>query len=228
MNYVNHIENNRNYILKYLEYISYILLGHVVLSTLKFRNQNTKYYLMHFFANMHIVSLTFPYVVETMIDPVKFINTDIFPSVTTVIFHTYHVLFYNNISIDEKIHHLINVYGTLPLLWYNYNYMCNFALFFLMGLPGGITYILLFLKDIGIVSSLTEKRISKHLNLWIRCPGSIVSITLIYVQMIYNPNKYDNYSRMIGWLSIVGTYWNGIYFTKSITESHIRKLYQNK
>jgi len=231
MNNINYISeyvvNNMDCINDYLNYILYGILGHIILNMIKFQNQNTKYYLMHFFTNIHMVMITYEHVIKTLLDPVKFVSTDIYPSVTTVLFHTYHVLYYDNISVDEKVHHLINVYVTLPLLWYNYNYMCNFALFFLMGLPGGITYLLLFLKDIKIISSLTEKRISKHLNLWIRCPGSIISITLIYIQMLYNPDKYDTYSKIVAWISIIGTYWNGIYFTKTITESHIKQLCKN-
>lgn len=202
-----------------------VLTLHYILSNLfNFRSANTKYFLLHFLVNMYIVSLILPDVIKTIKDPIKPITASIYPSLLTVLFHTYHVMFYDDIAHDEKIHHLVNVYITSPLLWYNYNGLCNYALFYLMGLPGGITYFLLFLKDIDKIKSVTEKNISKHLNLWVRCPGAITVVFSIYIQLLYNPQAYKGFSFVVAIIAMIGTYWNGIYFMQTIVESHTRKL----
>ena len=156
-------------------------------------------------------------------DPVHFENVSIYPSFITLLFHTYHILSYDSIPRDEKVHHLVNVYVTLPVLWFNYNKICNYAHFFMMGLPGGITYLLLFLKDLNVINTLTEKLISKHLNLWIRCPGTITIVFIIYIQILYNPYSFVGMGYVAAIISMIGTYWNGIYFTQTIVESHVTK-----
>jgi len=221
MNY----DNLFNYI--YLIYrgsifFTILLILHYVLVKFNFRSENTKYFLLHFLVNMYIVHLVWRDALETIWNPLDFKVAEIYPSFIAVLFHTYHLLFYNDIQRDEKLHHLVNVYVTSPLIWFNYNKVCNFALSIMMGLPGGITYGLLFLKDINAINPITEKNISASLNLWIRCPGAICVAGVIYIQMIYRTDIFNGLCFITGIVSIVGTYWNGIYFMQTIVESRVK------
>lgn len=204
-----------------------LLISHYVLKSFNFRSQITKYFLLHFFTNMYVVYLVLPDVMDTITDPVHFENVSIYPSFITLLFHTYHILFYDSIPRDEKVHHLVNVYVTIPSLWFNYNKICNYAQFFMMGLPGGITYLLLFMKDIGLIDTLTEKLISKHLNLWIRCPGAITIVFIIYIQILYCPDSFVGMGFVSAIISMMGTFWNGIYFMQTIVESHVTRSIQH-
>lgn len=227
--YSNNLSNLIYLIYRGSIFFTILLVLHYVLVKCKFRSDNTKYFLLHFLVNMYILHLVWRDAVQTVWDPIDYKQTDIYPSVVTVLFHTYHVLLYNDIPRDEKIHHLVNVYITSPLLWFNYNKVCNFALSIMMGLPGGLTYGLLFLKDIGIINPIIEKHISANLNLWLRCPGAICVAFIIYIQMRYNPDEFNGLPFITGIVSIIGTYWNGIYFMKTIVESRtIYMINENK
>ena len=197
---------------------------HYILSRFNFRSTSTKYFLLHFLVNMYIIYLVWRDVLDTLWDPIEYKVVEIYPSFITVLFHTYHVIFYDDIPYDEKVHHMVNVYITLPLLWMCYNKACNFALSVMMGLPGGLTYGLLFLKDINIIESITEKNISANLNLWIRCPGAICAAMIVYMQMRYHPEIFNGLTFIVGIISIIGTYWNGIYFMRTIVESRIKYI----
>jgi hypothetical protein len=93
------------------------------------------------------------------------------------------------------------------------------------GLPGGITYLLLFLKSLGFVKNKTEKRISKHLNMWIRAPGCVISSYIIYLNYINNTLGDMNWIKLLAvWISIFGNFWNGMYFASTIIESYAKSL----
>lgn len=205
-------------------FFTVLIVLHYILILCNFRSTNTKYFLLHFLVNMYIIYLVWGDVVDTLWNPIEYKVVEIYPSFITILFHTYHILFYDDIPHDEKMHHLINVYITLPLLWMCYNKVCNFALSIMMGFPGGITYALLSLRNLDIISHITEKNISANLNLWIRCPGAICVAMIVYMQMRYHPDIYSGLTFIIGIISIIGTYWNGIYFMRTIVESRIRYI----
>lgn len=205
-------------------FFTVLVILHYILSLFNFRSNNTKYFLLHFLVNMYIIYLVWQDVFDTLWYPLDYKVVEIYPSFVTVLFHTYHILFYDDIPYDEKMHHLVNVYITLPLLWLCYNKVCNFALSIMMGLPGGLTYGMLFLKDLNLIESITEKNISANLNLWIRCPGAICVAIIVYIQMKCHPEIFTGITFIIGIISIVGTYWNGIYFMRTIVESRIKYI----
>ncbi len=96
------------------------------------------------------------------------------------------------------------------------------SLFFMTGIPGGITYLLLILVRYNYITKLTEKRISKHLNLWLRMPGILFFASILLLNMIKNPFEIQNY------LTLFYMIWNSIHFTKTITESHAIANYVKK
>jgi hypothetical protein len=85
------------------------------------------------------------------------------------------------------------------------------------GFPGGITYLLLVLKDMDIISSIREKHISKHLNMWIRIPGAIIVGYIIFINAIDSESYIAYYSLLF---CTAGCFWNGIYFGSTIISSY--------
>jgi hypothetical protein len=131
------------------------------------------------------------------------------------------VFYWKTIAFDEKVHHFILVFLLIPLTWIYYTNICDFAMFFMTGLPGGITYLLLFLKNLGLIETKTEKKISKHLNMWIRAPGCVITSYIIYLNYINGSFSSDNFmNKLAVGLSIVGSLWNGMYFASTIIESY--------
>jgi len=101
------------------------------------------------------------------------------------------------------------------------------TLFFIIGLPGFIDYLLLFLVRNSLITKYTEKYINYMLNLWIRCPGCIASATLT---LVYYGHNYIYLSLLdrLSILTIMFTiYWNGIYFMRNIVIDYTIKCNKN-
>ena len=57
--------------------------------------------------------------------------------------------------------------------------------FFISGLPGGVSYLLLGLQKLGLLESIVEKRVTANLNTWVRTPGILFICFVIYQGMLY-------------------------------------------
>lgn len=182
-----------------------------------------KYYFIHILHNIIITICTTYQVYQVLTQPLIVYKLSPILSIITYILHIYHYAFYK-ITFDEKLHHLINVFIVIPLLWLNYNNICDASLFFMTGLPGGITYLLLFFVKLGYIANIREKYISKYINLWLRGPGCIIMAYIIFI----NLSGFDSFEKFIAIMAMGGLYWNGIYFTQTIVESHIKNHINNK
>lgn len=191
---------------------------------------NTLYFLFHFCFNMYSAKHTIGNVILTFNNPLIMRKTPNTLSFYVLLFHIYHIILTRgNILFDEWLHH-IKVFILCPLLWLHYNNLCDFGMFFMIGLPGGITYLLLFLRNINIIGNTTEKYISKHLNLWIRAPGCIITAYLIHLNR-YNGNfgSLEKFPKKFGiYLAMFGSIWNGMYFASTIIESYNNSKNKNK
>ena len=89
------------------------------------------------------------------------------------------------------------------------------------GIPGGITYLMLFLQKFDKIDKMNEKKISMYLNIWLRAPLCIIFSTLLYIKNIqaYNITN-DLYNYYLTLNMIIFTSINGIHFMHTITESH--------
>jgi hypothetical protein len=94
-------------------------------------------------------------------------------------------------------------------------------MFYVIGFPGMISYLLLAFKNLGFIENLTEKQISKYLNIWIRSPGIVINTYIIYQNLINGSfDHIGNLGKFAVLLSMGTTFWNGIYFASTITESY--------
>ena len=188
---------------------------------------NTAYFMLHFIINCIIVSMCLPYFLTLFTDP-NGIHSEYeeysyirytFPIINGL--HTYHLYnCYKDINYDEIIHHLIT-YVFWILLSYLHHPIYFVGLIWSSGVPGGITYLMLFLQKFNKISIIKEKYYSMMINFWIRCPGCIIYSTLLYDRMVY---MYDGefcpiHIFIIGFLII-----NGIHFTTTIVDSYYRNL----
>lgn len=132
--------------------------------------------------------------------------------------HIYHIIWYfKKLRFDDWLHHILMVGVALPLTIYiPPSNITLHSFFFINGLPGCIDYFLLFLNRNNIISTYFEKRINCLLNLWIRCPGCIMNITLIIVTMIRLYDTLSLYNIIALYIIIITIYWNGIYFMNQI------------
>ncbi len=192
----------------------------------------TSYFLFHFIVNAIITCMCLPYFLTLFYDPNginesyddEYISKYWYIKYTYPILiglHTYHLIDYKNINTSEIIHHIITY------IFYYISYKLQHPFYYvhlicMSGVPGGITYYMLFLEKINGITSITEKYISMCINFWIRCPGCIIYATLLYDRMIY---MYESFCPIHMFL-IIFILINGIYFTTTIVESYYTKLYK--
>lgn len=191
---------------------------------------NTRYFIMHFVFNMFSVACTYRNMIDTFNNPLVIKKESNIVSFYNVLFHAYHSVFYwRSIELDEKYHHLLMCFFLCPMTWIHYTNLCNTAFFYVLGISGGITYLLLSLRNMNLIESITEKRISKHLNIWLRCPGATITSFIIYQN--YINGAFGNMTwgtKLAAWSSIFLMFWNGIYFASTITESYAIHKYKNQ
>jgi hypothetical protein len=197
------------------------ILHHYQLNQKKKNVDNTLYFILHFLFNMFCVYNCWNGVHSLINNPTNIIQVPNTMAIYTFLFHLYHVILCgNNISIDELLHHLW-VFIICPLLCINYINLSDMGMFFMTGLPGGITYLLLSLKNMNYIKDITEKRISKHLNMWIRAPGCVLTSYFIYLN--YANNNFGSlgiFYTLGVFICMFGALVNGMYFASTIIESH--------
>lgn len=188
-------------------------------------DDSTQYFIIHFIHNMIITSIVAPYCFYMISDPIG-INSDsnidkkyydfLFPMISGL--HTFHLIkSYKKIQLDEMLHHIITYafsivnYILVHPFYYSY-------LIIVSGIPGGITYLLLFLQKLKYIDFTTEKKISYLLNVWIRAPFTIVWSTLAYNRLIYIEELIIN--KMLIIMSMFFISLNGIHFMTTIAQSY--------
>ena len=180
------------------------------------------YYLIHFIVNLLIVFMTYPAVLLLYTD---FHNSyqykiNIHSIWLCMSLHVYHMIHYRRtLGFQDYLHHIptIVVLG-YPTLVGNYdNAVVGHIVFYLSGLPGGIDYIMLFFVRNKMMNVITEKFVNKYLNLYIRCPGAIISFIflIIYYQKLELESFYS-----VGLISIY-IYLNGIYYMERVTTNYL-------
>jgi len=182
---------------------------------------------------MIITSIVAPYCLTLLYDPLGITTnyTDYMPNYFILYpmisgLHTFHLIkSYKNIKIDETIHHIVTY--TFALINHIFNHPIYYSnLIFLSGIPGGITYALLFLQKIGKLNYSTEKKISVNINIWVRAPLSIIWSALIYCKYIYEYKT--NFHLALTLISMFFITLNGIHFKNTIVESYYKHLFVKK
>ena len=186
------------------------------------------YYLLHFMANAYIVANTFDHVFLCFTNFHDHLHLPIVYGCieVTMALHIYHVIIYHSkFRLDDWLHHILMVFFTLPMttLFTTCGIVVSNGLFFTTGLPGGIDYLLLFLvKNDWLVTRQTEKKINTWLNVWVRCPGCI--LTASFVLGLLQQHCRDvavSYTYITITMCIIATlYWNGIHFMNSAAKDY--------
>ena len=192
-----------------------------------FRDFNTIYFLLHFIVNCINTYYLIPLIYHISVDPVgKYIflyewrELDIiYPLIIGL--HTFHLVHnVNKIYYDEIIHHILT-----HIFWYFITYTQNpfyiAPIIAMCGIPGCITYFLLFLQKYNIVSRNTEKKINMFLNIWLRGPLCIIFGTLLYIQGCIT--ETDIFYETL--FMVLFTFINGIHFMHNIVESYYLTKY---
>lgn len=189
-----------------------------------FMDFNHTYFLLHFIVNLINTIILIPLIGHLLNDPLgkdlilsEWTNLDIiYPMIIGL--HTFHLIHHiKNIKYDEIIHHVItHIFWYFIFILQNPLYIAG--IISMSGIPGGITYLMLFLQKYNLVSKITEKKISMYLNIWFRAPVCIIFATLLYIKGLENNMFYETLFMCLF------TMINGIHFMHNIVESYYMSL----
>jgi hypothetical protein len=208
-------------ILPLVLYFNIFLMSDKILSETRLQGI---YYLIHALHNMRIVWITAADVVHTVTD---FHSLDEYPKNMEAIalvaaLHFYHIVcYFPKMRFDDWLHHILMIFVALPIGYYLPSAsLMGYSLFFTSGLPSTLDYILLFGVRNFWVHRMTEKRVNRWLNVWLRAPGCISHAALTLTWILSNKGTWE--MKLLGCIPAVLTYWNGQYFMQQVVEDHVR------
>lgn len=144
------------------------------------------------------------------------------PSYAAGAVHLFHLtVYWIQLRTEDVVHHL--VFGVaLSILNFGWAWgrVTNFLLFFITGLPGGITYFLLVLVKLGKLKSLREKGWTAHLNTWVRAPGLIWFVGVVACNLAHGFYFVPMWAM---WACIALAFSNGTYYGKQALENYVQR-----
>lgn len=143
------------------------------------------------------------------------------PSHSGLALHAYHLVGFTSLRAEDIAHHVI---FALPMALLDFSFawgrMVNFFLFWVTGLPGGITYALLVLVKTGRLSPLREKQISAGLNTWLRTPGLVIFSTVMCAAALHGLTRVPDVAAYFC-AALAAT--NGIFYGEQATRSFVNR-----
>jgi len=186
-------------------------------------NIEGRYYANHALANAAIVSLTSKNMVDCYLMRFSATNETLYAPKTIVYgLHCYHMLMYHEkMRFDDWLHHGLMVGVALPLTeLVPASTILGHTMFFINGLPGMIDYSLLFLARNKMISKFTEKKVNRLLNIWVRCPGCVMTAGFILMNVGMNYNAMSIQQKMASFAMAGCVYWNGVYFMDQVVRDY--------
>jgi hypothetical protein len=185
------------------------------------------YYAVHVIHNAAIVALTAGDVWRSFADfyNIQFHDTNWPAIILCFALHFYHIIDYRpTLRMDDWLHHGLMIGVALPIatMLPVGGSLVGANLFFTTGLPGGISYGLLFAQRNGWITREQEKKYNVPVHAWIRGPGCIANATLVLVIALSSAAVATWWQLFGAGLIAATTYWNGVYFTRQVIESGLR------
>lgn len=176
------------------------------------------YYAVHVIHNAAIVAVTAPdlwYSVTQQSTPISWAAVFLCYGL-----HLYYLTdYYREFRFDDWLHHGLMIGVALPLgsvVPAGALMGCN--LFFTTGLPGAISYGLLFAERNKLVDTMTAKTYNAATNLWLRAPGCVAQAALT-ASYILSSDQITSFQMLCGLLIAILTAWNGLYFMNQAIRS---------
>lgn len=215
--------------------VIYSMLFYSTIDYMLSKKLQGSYYIIHACNNACIIALTLFDTLDLYKDPYQsftYSDTAQYASSLTYGLHLYHILMYiKKLRYDDWLHHGLMIFVALPIgNYFGATKLLSHSLFYTTGLPGMIDYACLSLVRNKKMERLTEKRINRYLNTYIRNPGCTIHsyITLISLMgynavisttinsatsSMYEPTVLN---ITICLISTAIVFWNGVYFMDQV------------
>lgn len=160
--------------------------------------KNTTYFILHAIFNFWVTLTVFEEVIFIFLNPLSiylvdnFSTNGIISTLGIMAFHTHHLLFYSNLTLEDWIHHMVSsIILPITALILPYSSILCLSNVVMCGIPGGIDYIMLFLVKLQIIDKMTEKKINRLLNLLIRWPIMFLCFYIFIINVYHNMVKSE-------------------------------------
>ena len=207
-----------------LSCLAYLATIDVVIAR-RMKDDTSRYFLLHTFANAIISLSSAPEMMRVLMDPIgsSLGKCNVLPTYMIPCLFTYHLSVFKNVPLDEWQHHLIFGLGLAgPGLRYCVGPVQNAVSFFMCGLPGGIDYALLAAVKEGMLRSSTEKVWNSRIQVWMRSPGILLSSYAIFLASKYSGLKSP--SKLLPYLLFLLASFNGQYYMQKVVANTAFKL----
>lgn len=92
----------------------------------------------------------------------------------------------------------------------------DYCIFYISGLPGGISYVLQALTKNKLLEPTVEKRLNAAINTWIRTPFGTIGGYILFIQVMYNGHEFS-YKENLACLTVGGLVaWNALFFGRRV------------
>ena len=187
------------------------------------------YFAVHVLHNMAIVATTASDVLVSFADFGNLTDRPVTWSAVYMCYalHLYHCLLYwRAFRMDDWLHHGLMIGVALPLgSTVPAGPLMGMNLFFTTGLPGGVSYALLFAEKNGWISQTVSRRWNARMNLWIRSPGCVAMATLTLAMLLsqslsLSQVKVTTWEKAVTVATTGLTVWNGQYFMEQVVTAN--------
>jgi hypothetical protein len=183
------------------------------------------YFAVHFLHNTALVAATASDVLVSFTD---FGNLAAYPITWPAVYlcyalHAYHCLLYwRAFHYDDWLHHGLMIGVALPLgCSVSAGPLMGMNLFFTTGLPGGVSYALLFAEKNGMITRATSRRWNARINLWLRSPGCLANATMVLASVLSTTSgEVTPWQMFVAVAVSMLTAWNGQYFMEQVVSAN--------
>jgi len=201
-------------------------------------NAGARWFLLHALGNFVVAALCVPDFIFLARNPpaamsVAYCNSLPFPACSDwptciiIAMHMYHMLSFK-LDANDMFHHLlfVPIIGGMNFCYPN-GASANILSFFISGLPGGLSYMMLAMVKTGHLSAFSEKRFSCSINTWVRGPGicAFCTICILGWARPYPGTPPEHVMPwFLFWPSMGVCFFNGQYYAQRVIGNYyIRK-----
>jgi hypothetical protein len=214
--------------------ITYIILYILDFIIIRIKvKEKARYFILHLCFNIFVTFLTLEDAINCLKNPInsldtKYIYSGILTTGCATGLHIYHIINFKIKGLEEILHHLISAI-TVPLIGIYSPYgrtlpLCNIIM---CGIPGGIDYFLLFLLKYNIIRKITEKKLNRYLNLFIRYPMMYLIYYIFLISFINSKYSYNFYTKILMFTGITLHLLNSAYYCDKVIGNYYINKYKN-
>ena len=131
------------------------------------------------------------------------------PLVLIIALHCFHTVYYWPLSAEDISHHISMIMVCAPYsLYHGVNRLTNYLIFFVSGLPGALSYALIFFCKNGMVSKSLSIRCHAAINVLLRGPFLVIGAYLGILAYLTSPQATWPWLIIALLIALNGTYYS--------------------